>query len=132
MQRVLRFKEIRSMLINFDYDGVIVDSFEQLLDLSVRAQQSLGVGRVPTRDDFRTIENLTIYDLGKLIGLPEDLASGYANEIFKLQKENWDVNVFPDIGESGVSQTTRRVSDKLKNDKKPTRKINRIKNKLNL
>jgi len=36
------------------------------------------------------------------------------------------------IGESGVSQTTRRVSDKLKNDKKLTRKINRIKNKLKL
>ena len=35
------------------------------------------------------------------------------------------------IGESGVSQTTRRVSDKLKKDKKLTRKINRIKNKLN-
>jgi len=31
----------------------------------------------------------------------------------------------------GVAKT-RRVSDKLKNDKKLTRKINRIKNKLNL
>ena len=85
------------MLINFDYDGVIVDSFDQWLDLSVLAQQSLGVGRAPTRDDFRTLDNLTIYNLGKLIGLPDDLASAYANEIFKLQKANWDVKVFPDI-----------------------------------
>jgi len=38
-----------------------------------------------------------------------------------------EIGIYFNIGESGVSQTTRRVSDKLKNDKKPTRKINRIK-----
>ena len=43
-----------------------------------------------------------------------------------------EIGTYFDIGESGVSQTTRRVSDKLKKDKKLTRKINRIKNKLNL
>jgi len=42
-----------------------------------------------------------------------------------------EIGTYFDIGESGVSQTTHRVSDKLK-DKKLTRKINRIKNKLNL
>jgi len=42
-----------------------------------------------------------------------------------------EIGTYFDIGESGVSQTTRRVSDKLK-DKKMIRKINRIKNKLNL
>jgi len=46
----------------------------------------------------------------------------------KLKK----IGTYFDIGESGVSQTTRRMSDKLKKDKKLTRKINRIKNKLNL
>ena len=85
------------MLINFDYDGVIADSLDQLLDLSVKAQQSLGFGRAPKRDDFRTIENLTFYDLGKLIGLPDELASVYENEIFKLEKERYDVKLFPDI-----------------------------------
>jgi len=43
-----------------------------------------------------------------------------------------EIGTYFDIGESGVSQTTRRVPDKLKKDKKLTRKINRIKNKLNL
>jgi len=43
-----------------------------------------------------------------------------------------EIGTYFDIGESGVSQTTRRMSDKLKKDKKLTRKINRIKNKLNL
>jgi len=55
--------------------------------------------------------------------------------IFKSQrgsgKKLKEIGAYFDIGESGVSQTTRRVSDKLK-DKKLTIKINRIKNKLNL
>jgi len=37
-----------------------------------------------------------------------------------------EIGTYFDIGESGVSQTTRLVSDKLKKDKKLTRKINRI------
>jgi len=56
--------------------------------------------------------------------------------IFKSQRGRGrklkEIGTYFDIGESGVSQTTRRVSDKLKKDKKLTRKINRIKNKLNL
>jgi len=43
-----------------------------------------------------------------------------------------EIGTYFDIGESGVSHTTRRVSDKLEKDKKLIRKINRIKNKLNL
>jgi REP element-mobilizing transposase RayT len=43
-----------------------------------------------------------------------------------------EIGIYFDIGESGVSQTTRRVSEKLNKDKKLIRKINRIKNNLNL
>jgi phosphoglycolate phosphatase len=85
------------VLINLDYDGVIVDSFDQLLNLAVQAQRSFGIGRPPTRNDLRTIENLTVYELGRRIGLPENLALEYENEIFRLQGENWVVKVFPDI-----------------------------------
>jgi len=85
------------VLINLDYDGVIVDSFEQLFDLAVRAQLSFGIGRPPTRTDLRTIENLTVSELARQIGFPKNLASEYENEIFRLQEINWVVNVFPDI-----------------------------------
>ena len=44
--------------------------------------------------------------------------------------ENRVAVTYFNIGESGVSQTIRRVSDRLIKDKKLTRKINRIKNKL--
>jgi len=56
--------------------------------------------------------------------------------IFKSQRGSGrtlkEIGTYFNIGESGGSQTTRRVSDKFKKDKKPTRKINRIKSKLNL
>ncbi|MCK5195500.1 MAG: hypothetical protein KAQ71_16930 [Desulfobulbaceae bacterium] len=56
--------------------------------------------------------------------------------IFKSQHDTGrklkEIGTYFDIGESRVLQTTRRVSDKLKKDKKLTRKINRIKNKFNL
>jgi len=47
-------------------------------------------------------------------------------------RKHKEIGTYFNIGESGVSQTTRRVSDKLKKDKKLARKINRIKNKLKL
>ena len=42
-----------------------------------------------------------------------------------------DITYFS-ISESGVSQTSRRISEKLKKDKKLGEKINLIENRLNL
>ena len=58
------------MLMLFDYDGVIVDSFMPLLDLCIEAQGDIGAGRAPVAVDFQTIESLTFDDLGRLIGIP--------------------------------------------------------------
>ncbi|MFT5086942.1 MAG: phosphoglycolate phosphatase [Planctomycetota bacterium] len=85
------------MLLNFDYDGVIVDSFDQLLSLVIQAQQSLGLGRPPIAEDFRKIENLAFEDLGRRIGLPENQVFHYEARIFELQKEQWDVRPFSRI-----------------------------------
>jgi phosphoglycolate phosphatase len=85
------------VLFNFDYDGVIVDSFDQLLDLAVQAWRPFSCGRPPTADDFRRIENLTFEDLGRRIGLAENQVSDYVARVFELQKEQWTVEVFPEI-----------------------------------
>jgi len=88
------------MLFLFDYDGVIVDSFDQLLDLCVRAQGSLGVGRSPTAEDFRTIERLDFKSIAGAIGIPEEMAADYAKRVFALQEENWSVKLFEGIAEA--------------------------------
>lgn len=87
------------MLMLFDYDGVIVDSFAPLLELCIQAQRSLGLGRPPTRTDFRTIENLTFNDLGRSIGVPEDMVSAYTGRVFELQKKSWPVSLFPCVAQ---------------------------------
>lgn len=85
------------MLLNFDYDGVIANSFEPLLALTIQTQKLLGFGRPPTSEDFRSLENLSIEGLGRHIGLSEDLVSHYVQKFFELQKQKWSVEVFPDI-----------------------------------
>ncbi len=85
------------MLFNFDYDGVIVDSFNQLLHLAVQAYKPSSCCRPPIAEDFRRIENLAFEDLGRRIGLCGDQISEYVARCFKLQNEQWNVDVFPDI-----------------------------------
>ena len=59
------------MLLHFDYDGVLVDSFDQLLSAFQRTAADTGLGRPPTRDDFETIEDLNAEGLAALLGVPE-------------------------------------------------------------
>jgi len=85
------------MLLCFDYDGVIVDSFDSLLSVCVEAQAALGHGRAPTPADFRTIENLTFEELGRVIGLPDNKLASYCDSIFELQQKEWKTLPFPGI-----------------------------------
>ncbi|MHC4887221.1 MAG: HAD family hydrolase [Planctomycetota bacterium] len=84
------------MLFCFDFDGVIADSFDPLLQVCIQAQTNLGGGRAPTAEDFRTIENLSFDELGRVIGLPESDHAPYGEEIFRLQKGTPPSPPFPD------------------------------------
>lgn len=85
------------LLLNFDYDGVIVDSLQQLTGFAARAQQQLGLGRPPTGADWETIESLTFPGLGKVIGIPESSISEFTDIIFDLQAKAAPPPVFPDL-----------------------------------
>ena len=82
------------MLIHFDYDGVLVDSLDQLLDLAQRAQREMGAGRLPRADDFRTLGNLTLIELGIAIGIPQERAAEFAAETFRLLREDSRIPAF--------------------------------------
>ncbi|MDM3870094.1 HAD family hydrolase [Porticoccus sp. W117] len=92
-------KQVQKMLINFDYDGVIVDSFDELLDIAIRASEEFPASRKPAKEDFHSIENLTFLDLGQLIGLNGDDAKQYSDAVFSEQKKSWSVSLFPTIAE---------------------------------
>lgn len=85
------------MLLAFDYDGVIADSIEQLLSLTVDVQKQINVGRVPTKEDFGALESLTFEDLAVLIGIPDEKISFFTEAVFALQAKITDVNIFPGI-----------------------------------
>ena len=72
----------------FDYDGVFVDSLDDLLDKARRAQSAVGVGRPPTKEDFQTIKNLTFEQMGLKIGIPQERVLEYGKRFFKLQEED--------------------------------------------
>ena len=85
------------MLLNFDYDGVIVDSLDQLLAACVQAQRQLGVGRALTVADFATIENLTFEELGRRAGLPLNQIPAFCRAVYELQEREWTVQPFAGI-----------------------------------
>ena len=89
------------MLICFDYDGVIVDSLEALLDLARRARTNLACGREPVADDFRRIEDLSFHAFAARIGVPANQQHRFGAEVMRLQAEAgaWDVEPFAGVAE---------------------------------
>jgi phosphoglycolate phosphatase len=86
------------MLLCFDYDGVIVDSFAVLLSYCQQAQRALGAGRPPQAEDLQTIESLTFDALGAHIGLEREACRRFAAAVFALQRDQgWPAVPFDGI-----------------------------------
>jgi phosphoglycolate phosphatase len=74
------------MLLNFDYDGVIVDSLGNLLDLTIKAQELVDVGRTPTRNDFATLEDMTYEELARVIEIPQGKIPSFIETVRDLER----------------------------------------------
>jgi phosphoglycolate phosphatase len=94
-------------LLNFDYDGVLADSLEDLLGKACEAQRRTGEGRQPAKEDFETISNLTFIDLARHIGIPEERVCDFQSKLFELLEENsGDVRLF-----GGVAEVVRKLAE---------------------
>jgi phosphoglycolate phosphatase-like HAD superfamily hydrolase len=76
------------LLIYLDYDGVLVDSFSRLLGLAREIQGAMGAGRPPTAEDLRTISNLTLEELGRMIGIRGEKTGEFAAGMFRLLRKD--------------------------------------------
>ena len=86
------------MLLHFDYDGVLVDSFDQLLGAFQRTAADTGLGRPPTRNDFETIEDLHAAGLAALLGVPEADIDRYTTRTHALlEADGYEPAMFPGI-----------------------------------
>lgn len=84
------------MLINFDFDGVIADTFDRLFSLSVAAQRRVAEGRPPVEGDLQTLENLTFEGLADRLEIPPKLVPQFLQITFELQqKEQGTIHFFP-------------------------------------
>ncbi len=96
------------MLLHFDYDGVLVDSFDQLLSAFQRTAADTGLGRQPTRNDFETIEDLNAAGLAALLGVPEPDIDRYTRRTHAiLEAEGYDPAMFP-----GIADLLRTLSER--------------------
>ena len=86
------------MLLHFDYDGVLVDSFDQLLSAFQRTAVDTGLGRLPTRNDFETIEDLSATGIATLLGVPERHIERYTVRMHALlEADGYEPAMFPGI-----------------------------------
>ena len=96
------------MLLHFDYDGVLVDSFEQLLNAFRRTAADTGLGRPPTRNDFETIEDLNAAGLAALLGVPESDIDRYTRRTHALlEADGYEPAMFP-----GIPDLLRTLSER--------------------
>ncbi len=84
------------MLINFDFDGVIADTFDRLLAICIAAQATIAEGRAPVERDLQTLENLTFEGLADHLEIPPKAVPDFLQAVFGLQqKEQGTVRFFP-------------------------------------
>jgi phosphoglycolate phosphatase len=88
------------MLLHFDYDGVIVDSFDHLLAAAQKATAGGSAARLPSREDFETIEDLTAGSIATKLGIPEGEVRLYAARMHAvLVNDGYAPPFFPGIPE---------------------------------
>jgi len=84
------------------------------------------VPKVSMQDIFDEVESVFRKEKGLSRNVKMYLCQKYTGETLK------DISIHFGIGESGVSQASRRVAQKIEKDKKLKRKLYKIEKKINL
>jgi phosphoglycolate phosphatase-like HAD superfamily hydrolase len=86
------------MLLLFDFDGVLADTLQNLLDIFIETQRSLGEGRLPTVGDFASLEVQSFGGIAEFIGIPDHMISLFeTGAAERLNKSEAIVKLFPEI-----------------------------------
>src|SRR5512141_2002085 len=65
-------------LIIFDFDGVLADTIDDMLNFAQAVCMELGIDRVPTPADLDALETMSFVEYGKQLGVPPALANEFA------------------------------------------------------
>jgi hypothetical protein len=72
------------MLVALDYDGVLVDSLEQIETLVNSTRHLFGIKNQLTMQDLQKLEDLTFESVGRFLGIPEKNLPQFAKYVFNL------------------------------------------------
>jgi phosphoglycolate phosphatase len=66
-------------LIIFDFDGVLADTLDDMLNFAQAVCAELGLDRIPTPADLDALETMSFVEYGKQLGIPPHLAGEFAS-----------------------------------------------------
>ena len=70
-------------LILFDFDGVLADTLDDMLNFAQAVCAEMGVDRIPTPADLDALETMSFVEYGKQLGAPPPLADEFASRCLK-------------------------------------------------
>ena len=87
-------------LIIFDYDGVLADTLDDLLQSGQEACNQLGIKHVVTKDDLGNLEVMSFATYGRACGVPENLVEEFVKICLNLIAEKASPPaIFPGLAE---------------------------------
>ena len=94
-------------LIIFDYDGVLADTLDDLLQFGQAACNQLGVRHVVTNDDLNDLDVMSFATYGRACGVPEHLV----DEFVRICLNCFAEKKFPPALFSGLGDVIRYLAD---------------------
>jgi phosphoglycolate phosphatase len=68
----------------FDFDGVLANSLEPMLEYAQQVCYELGYPCTPTQKDLENLENMQFSEFGRQLGIPEAKIEAFVDQNFKL------------------------------------------------
>src|SRR5512136_2870555 len=93
-------------LIIFDYDGVLADTLDDLLQFGQEACNRLGIKHSVTKDDLNKLDVMSFSSYGRACEVPENLVDEFVNICLELFAEKKS----PPAIFTGLSEVVRYLS----------------------
>lgn len=73
-----------SKVLIFDFDGVLANSIDPMLEYAQQVCQELGYLRVPTQEDLEVLEKMEFSEYGLQLGIPQDKVDEFVSRNIDL------------------------------------------------
>ena len=97
-------------LILFDFDGVLADTLDDLLQFGQEACNELGVSHVAVKEDLSTLEVMSFANFGRQMEVPEPLIEEFVRKsLEKMANKKSSIATFPGLAEAVKDLSARYV-----------------------